>query len=286
MLLHYAAMSEDTGVVRMLIDSTVDGNAQDAFGTAALHVAAFNDRADTIDMLIEGGANLDVRDEDNSTLHIASHRCCEKAVFALLKHVAEVNAQDNDQDTPLSCAAAAAGGSRGAAGVVDLLLRSGADETMSNTDALTAGRVIGANTEQDCWQAEHVERVRELLADAPADRTWRRRGLFVVSRAKPDRVRLRPDSNPVDADKVPRTCSQREPSRAGMASGGIRSSRRIDDAAGGGLTDWVARVLKVEEEGIFREIVGCDEGELFVCGSEQFQGLHLKHRLRVVWTQA
>ncbi len=37
---------------------------------------------------------------------------------------------------------------------------------------------------------EHEQRVRNLLARAPADRAWRRRGLMVLCRAHPDRLRL------------------------------------------------------------------------------------------------
>lgn len=65
---------------------------------------------------------------------------------------------------------------RGAAKVVvDTPLKSGADETILNDDGETAADVVDTSIVDENPLAENVERVRQLLMNAPADRAWRRR---------------------------------------------------------------------------------------------------------------
>lgn len=69
--------------------------------------------------------------------------------------------------------------------MADVLLRSGGDETVTNDDGLTAAGTAGDWVGEEDRVAGDFERLLKLLRDAPVDRTWRRRGLFVLYRAYP-----------------------------------------------------------------------------------------------------
>lgn len=71
--------------------------------------------------------------------------------------------------------------------MVDLLLRWGADETIVDRTGETAFDILGM-VEEVNGLAGDAERVRELLANAPINRAWRRRGYLVLCRSHPDRV--------------------------------------------------------------------------------------------------
>lgn len=87
-----------------------------------------------------------------------------------LKHGAIVNAETDYDETPVHAATCQAG-SHVAVEIVDLLLRSGADETIVDQDGRTAAESV---LDVDLVD-EHVARMHELLLNAAADRAWRRR---------------------------------------------------------------------------------------------------------------
>lgn len=64
--------------------------------------------------------------------------------------------------------------------MVDSLLRSGADEILLNTEGKSAADLIGRWVKIQDRVADEIERVLYLLANAPADRAWRRRGYLVL----------------------------------------------------------------------------------------------------------
>lgn len=59
---------------------------------------------------------------------------------------------------------------------------------MRTREWLISGKSVVLLVTGDQSLAEDAERVRVLLANTPADRTWRRRGYLVLFRAHPDRV--------------------------------------------------------------------------------------------------
>lgn len=67
--------------------------------------------------------------------------------------------------------------------------------------------------------AEGVDRVRQLLANAPADRAWRRWGYLVLCRARPDVLR--------------------------------RANATMVKEAAKETSDWCRRVLELQEEAYF-----------------------------------
>ena len=91
--------------------------------------------------------------------------------------------------------------------MVDALLRSGADETITDDLARCAMDMIGCRVGEDGNTSDddvsdveangiggndidEINRVRQLLANATADRAWRRRGYLVLCRVHPSRVQL------------------------------------------------------------------------------------------------
>eukprot|EP00903_Cladosiphon_okamuranus_P021605 g19866.t1 len=144
---------------------------------------------------------------------------------------------------------------RGYADTVDYLLRAGADETIVDLEGRKASDVIGEDLEDEDALAEYVEHVRELLANAPANRAWRRRGYLVLCRAHPDRVQR---SQVVDdAHRTKTSRRTRTNGRLSKEEGGAGGDTPLaDDSSTGG--DWavaVAEVLLLQEDGIFRSIV-------------------------------
>ena len=284
-------------IMRVLIEHGADVMAVTSTRSqkSVLHVAASNSTAGTIDVLVEAGANIEARDGFGGTpLHEAASKLSTKAATALLEHGADVNAQDRGESTPLHSAAAMAGqecaGRQGAADMVDLLLRSGADETIKDDNCNAAVDVIrepqrrenypahggmgwfGDEYEEEEWfvdefedeeedeDDEDVERVRRLLEDAPADRADRARRLrvyLVLCRAHPDRMQQVCRSTIAHVGVSRRTRSATKQARADVS--------RRDGSVGGGTAkertgvDWanvLVRVVGLQEEGIFRTIVG------------------------------
>ena len=235
-----AAESGHVDILRAVINHGADVCAADTFQNTALHASADCNKAEAIDVLIEAGANIEARNSDGWTpLLNASNNASLDALTALCRHGAQVNAQDSYLQTPINRAAAHAG-TQGAAEMVDILLRSGADETIVDDEGYRAANVVADNIEDEDRLAEDVERVHKLLANAPADRAWRRRGYLVLCRAHPDRVQQAPEVSTVSA------YADNETSGQDVA----------DERASGELADAVEKVLRLQEEGVFRTIVG------------------------------
>ena len=138
--------------------------------------------------------------------------------------------------------------------MVDALLRAGADETIVDSHGFKASDLVGLEVAEEERLAEDFERVSELLANAPADRAWRRRGYLVLCRAHPHRVQHHSQAS---SDTDHSGTARRTRSRAKLArAGGVAGGSRVDEPTG---VDWrvaVAKVLLLHEEGVFRTIVG------------------------------
>lgn len=186
---------------------------------------------------MEAGASIEARNEGGHTpLHEAAEGPSVKALLALLKHGADINAQNVREETALHWAAKTAG-RQGIAEVVDSLLRSGADEAILNDDDETAAEVELLMSEEEGYEeeerlAEDVERV----LNAPADKAWRRRGYMVLCRAHQDRL--------AGADTT-------------------KTEEAVKERATG---DWCLRVLELREEG-----VGRSWGIIFKTGELKFR---------------
>ena len=153
----------------MFVENGANTHADNAQQRTPLHLVAGSSQEEAVEVLLEGGADIEARDVLYRTpLHRAAchHRC--GAARALFERGALVNARDVVGFTPLHCVAARASEKHGAAGMVDLLLRSGADETIIDADGAIAADVNqNIVREEETSLLENVERVRNLLANAP-----------------------------------------------------------------------------------------------------------------------
>lgn len=110
-----------------------------------------------------------------------------------------------------------------------------------------AGR-IGADVAEQDRLAGDIERVHELLTNAPADRAWRRRGYLTMCRAHSSRLQLK-EIDPPDASMTPR--SRR---RAKLMA--AETHAETEGRTRGSWVAAVAGVVTLEEEGVFRRIIG------------------------------
>ena len=96
------------GKVRSYIQNGIDVNARDVFGdNAGLHWAAKLGLAEMARLLIDNGADLDIRNHDGNTpLHWAAGEGQKELVVILIVHGADVNVRGKGGWTPLRWAEA------------------------------------------------------------------------------------------------------------------------------------------------------------------------------------
>ncbi|MCY2924418.1 MAG: ankyrin repeat domain-containing protein [Planctomycetota bacterium] len=100
--LMHAVIGKDTEMSELLLKSGADPNVQDATGNTALHYAAQEYAPDIAEMIVHHGGGVDVTDEHGNTP-------LGRAVFA----------------------------SHGRMGVIDVLLRAGADKNRKNNHGVS-----------------------------------------------------------------------------------------------------------------------------------------------------
>ena len=257
--LHWAAGIGQTSTMLTLMVAGADANASGQTGITALHDAARKNQVEAIECLLAAGAKREFRDAGGSTsLHWATKSGHLFAVRALLDAGAYVNTQNNNGFTPLHRAAAIAG-KKHSAECVDILLRSGSDETMVDNLGQIAADMVGQRVEVEERSPVEIERVRLLLANARADKAWRRRGFLVLCRAFPERTSSpacgasaqdRTESEDVELGTIRIDSGSFEYSRGSSSDSPSRIKRNA--------CRWealAARLLELPEEEIFRNTV-------------------------------
>ena len=169
-LMQAAIHTDDAAAVARLIADGADLRYRGSAGITALHIAAVRSRADVVAALIEGGAEVDARDNDASTplLDAAKHSAREtnfpgrpstrhpaESIRILLAAGADANARDSWGNTTLLGSGATAPPE-----VYALLLDAGADPDIAHDDGATP---LGAALERNNLGA------LRLLLDAGAD---------------------------------------------------------------------------------------------------------------------
>lgn len=124
--LHYAAISGELEIAKMLLDKGANIHAKNEYGATALQTAVFRNKLNIVELLLNRGASVNEKKSDGSTsLHTAIQRGNLKAVEMLLKYKVNVNSVSNsyrrDGQTPLHFAA-----ERGNERIIELLLKNGA----------------------------------------------------------------------------------------------------------------------------------------------------------------
>jgi ankyrin repeat protein/ribosomal protein L21E len=101
--LHLASREGHLEVVKLLLENGADVLATDKDGYTPIHYAAYNDRADVLEVLLAKDAtNADVVNFKLETaLHFAAYRQSVHSMEMLIRYSANINAQDSDGNTPL-----------------------------------------------------------------------------------------------------------------------------------------------------------------------------------------
>lgn len=139
-------------MVAELIKNGEDVNATDENGVTALHWAVLYDRYGTAKLLLENGANVNVKEHSKAggfcgwgwyPLHLALRNENREIIRLLIDHGADVNAPRTDGWTPLNTAA-----HHGQSDVIELLISKGADVKVYDSEplrtAITQGRYDAA----------------------------------------------------------------------------------------------------------------------------------------------
>ncbi|CAN0252328.1 unnamed protein product [Ectocarpus sp. 13 AM-2016] len=239
----------------------------------------------TTDVLLEilaARPHVDALDDKGvSALGIAARKGHAKALDVLIDAGADVDEANQEMDTPLHLACMHL-----QPACVRTLLRHNADEVFLNEDLASPDDVVGHAVAGDERDEEIVEWIYEMLARAPADRVWRRRGWLAMLRARRHRESeaeqiLHPQQEEQSKEE------QREEGNARKARNNSQpgdvvmeavcappstSRKKLSIAAGEGTTDreyWVERVhpslrrfhwnvttmIDTADELVFRKIV-------------------------------
>ncbi|CDW52433.1 ankyrin repeat and SOCS box protein 8 [Trichuris trichiura] len=104
-LLHYACALNELDICELLLQHGADPNVRDTWNRTALHYAA-ETSADCVELFLKYGALVHVRDNNHCTpLHWAAYKNNFYSVRKLLEFGADPDALDANHDTPLSWAA-------------------------------------------------------------------------------------------------------------------------------------------------------------------------------------
>ena len=127
LLLYAAATSKATDVLKLLRDKEAQVNAKNVNGSTALHLACLNQYSNVVKILLHFDASPDAQEETFAGLQAPLHVAVAKNNYAICKLLLESGANPNLRDglgrTPLHLAAAG-----GFADLVDLLKNFGADQ--------------------------------------------------------------------------------------------------------------------------------------------------------------
>lgn len=251
--LRIAVHENHLSTVQLLLNGGADVNFQMTSAVTVLHVAPRYMRADIIHVLIEAGADIDARNSGGQTpLWYSAYQGSCTAMLALLQKGAKVNIASNHGWTPLHTVC-----QKGKPDAADLLLRWGADEkALSSSGKTPSARIpdIARAAEED---RPRLARLSKLLANAPQDRIWRRRGFLIMYRELKDRRRLRL------VEDIPHAAAGAYPRPGEVEVKGARYNReslRLAGRAGcenpGEPFGIVAAWLTVTNDDVFRKIVG------------------------------
>jgi hypothetical protein len=153
-LLSSAAGSGNLTALRELLDAGASLSWGDADGTTALHRATVAGHAEVVNFLLDAGADPERTDSGGLTaLHFAAQLAHTDAAAQLLARKVPVDANSKKGATPLMRAVW-----NDAVACADLLLRSGANPSLSNTFGDTALQMAERTSRQHMLALFHGQR--------------------------------------------------------------------------------------------------------------------------------
>ena len=155
--LHIASTNDDTQTVQLLVDCGADVNALNEDGQTPLHTAAGGkkDCPELCSILLQHNVKIDAVDKDgNQPLHLAWKRGHTRTSRLLLSNGADVNALDEDGQTPLHTAA---GGEEDCPKLCSILLKRNAKIDAVDKD--------GNQPLHLAWKRGHTRTSRFLLSN-------------------------------------------------------------------------------------------------------------------------
>jgi len=135
-LLSTSQKKERAGALLCLLGEGAQVNTVDKFGASPLHIAAHNNSADFVKILLEHGADIEMKQEEYGTTPlftaVLSWKPGVESMAVLIGHGADVNARDETLRTPLFYAVTRADAER-----LVFLLEKGADINAQANDGET-----------------------------------------------------------------------------------------------------------------------------------------------------
>lgn len=182
--LHRAALGGHSEVICELLAHGASLNSLACNARTALHACAMSGSGAAVRLLLEKNMVLEATDDEGCTAtHIAAgHRLGSDATLeALLLAGANMEARTNTGETPLHRACKSL-----REDTVKRLLRFGADESATDADGRTPAALASEllQTQSPGVYRNRLNEILIMLAKAPADRIWRRRGWLVVIRTR------------------------------------------------------------------------------------------------------
>ena len=136
--LHWDAAYGTAETINDLLDGGADIHARDSDGDTPLHSAAFG-TAETINALLDAGADINARNNNGFTpLHMAAVNGTEETINALLAADANIHARNENGFTPLHMAAA------GMEETINALLAAGANIHARSENGFTSLHMAAA----------------------------------------------------------------------------------------------------------------------------------------------
>ncbi|XP_065582066.1 putative ankyrin repeat protein RF_0381 [Artemia franciscana] len=139
--LHNAALNGNTQTVEYLLQYGADVNVKDENGTSPLHFAAWKGHTQTVECLLQSGADVNVKYENGTRLlHFAALNGNTQTVECLLQFGADVNVKNENGTRPLHFAAM-----NGNTQTVECLLQSGADVNVKHENGTSPLHLAALN---------------------------------------------------------------------------------------------------------------------------------------------
>lgn len=238
-------------------------NPNDMSAGSALHTAVMGGHPRIAETLLDAGVDVEQRREGSTPLHFATLNESSEFAELFLNRGANVNSERDDSLTPLHLVARNIG-AEGGYHMAELLLRWGADEALldstGNTPKSLAERSFLNQTRRfrqgdlndvliglrDSLMGS--KRLLTLLRDSPSDRTWRRRGLVLLCRAFPEKLRLDPGRDASNSQTI-------SPSIGEDSSKRSESGVPSDDGNASDFVGMATQLFGIKEGGVFRHIV-------------------------------